>query len=65
MTDIFLTIVNMSISAAWLVLAVLALRLLLRRAPRWISVLLWGIVELEKCGSLSGAQMRGPLLGLV
>ncbi len=47
MTDIFLTIVNMSISAAWLVLAVLALRLLLRRAPRWISVLLWGIVAVR------------------
>ncbi|MCI8691951.1 MAG: hypothetical protein HFH91_04280 [Lachnospiraceae bacterium] len=47
MTDIFLTIVNMSISAAWLVLAVLALRLLLKRAPRWISVLLWGIVAVR------------------
>ena len=34
-------------------------------ARRDISFLLWGIVELEKCGSLSGAQMRGPLLGLV
>ena len=47
MTDIFLIIVNMSISAVWLVLAVLALRLLLKRTPRWISVLLWGIVAVR------------------
>lgn len=47
MTELFLKIVNMSISATWLVLAVLVLRLLLRRAPRWISVLLWGIVAVR------------------
>lgn len=47
MTDIFLKIVNMSISAAWTVLAVLILRLLIRKAPKWINVLLWGIVALR------------------
>ena len=44
MSDIFLKIVNMSISASWLVLAVLILRLLLKKAPKWVNVLLWGIV---------------------
>ena len=34
----------MSISAGYLVLAVLLIRLLLKKAPRWLSVLLWGIV---------------------
>ena len=47
MTDLFLKIINMSISATWLVLAVLALRLLLKKAPKWIHVLLWGMVALR------------------
>ncbi len=44
MSEFFLTIVNMSIAASWMVLAVLLLRLLLKKAPKWIAVLLWGIV---------------------
>ncbi len=47
MTEFFLTIVNMSISASWIVLAVLLLRLLLKKAPKWITVLLWGIVAVR------------------
>ena len=47
MTEFFLTVVNMSISASWIVLAVLLLRLLLKRAPKWIIVLLWGIVAIR------------------
>lgn len=44
MTELFLKIVNMSISASWLILAVLLLRLVFRKAPKWVNVLLWGIV---------------------
>ncbi len=44
LSDLFLKLANMSISASWLVLVVLVLRLALKRAPRWLSVLLWGIV---------------------
>lgn len=47
MTEFFLKIVNMSISASWIVLAVLLLRLLLKKAPKWINVILWGIVGLR------------------
>ncbi len=47
MSEIFLKIVNMSISASWIVLTVLLLRLLLKRAPKWITVLLWGIVGIR------------------
>lgn len=47
MTGLFLKIINMSISASWLILAVLLLRFLLKKAPRWIHVLLWGIVALR------------------
>ena len=44
MEELFLSIVNMSISAGWTVLAVLILRLFLKKAPKWITVLMWGIV---------------------
>lgn len=47
MSELFLKIVNMSISAGWVVLAVLILRLLLRKAPKWITVLMWGIVAVR------------------
>jgi len=47
MSEAFLKLVNMSISASWLVLAVLVLRLILKKAPKWVSVLLWGIVALR------------------
>ena len=39
-----ITIFNMSITASWLILAVVLLRLVLKKAPRWILVLLWGLV---------------------
>ena len=44
MTELFLEIINMSLSATCLVLAVLLLRFLLKKAPKWINVLLWGLV---------------------
>lgn len=44
MNEAFLNVLNMSIAASWLILAVLLLRFVLKRAPRWIAVLLWGIV---------------------
>ena len=47
MSDLFLKIVNMSISASWLVVAVLILRLVLKKAPKWVNVLLWGIVAVR------------------
>lgn len=47
MTDIFLKSVNMGIAAGWLVLAVMILRLLLRRAPKQLMFALWGIAALR------------------
>ena len=47
MSEIFLKIINMSISASYIVLAVLLLRLLLKKAPKWITVVLWGIVAVR------------------
>lgn len=47
MNAVFIKIVNMSISAGWLILAVLVLRFLLKRAPKWVNVLLWGIAAVR------------------
>jgi len=44
MERLFLKLFNMSISAGWLILAVLLLRLVLKKAPRWTVCLLWAIV---------------------
>lgn len=44
MTTLMLKLINMSLTASWLILAVIAARLLLKRAPRWMTVLLWGLV---------------------
>lgn len=44
MTELFLQFFNMSISAVWVILAVLLLRLMFTKAPKWIAVSLWGIV---------------------
>ena len=47
MSTLFLRILNFSLVAGWLILAVLLLRVLLKKAPRWISCLLWALVALR------------------
>lgn len=47
MEAVFLKLVNMSITASWLVLAVIAVRLVFRKAPKWLLCLLWGLVALR------------------
>ena len=47
MSAVFLKILNLSYSASWLILAVVAVRLLLKKAPKWISCVLWALVALR------------------
>ncbi len=47
MAELFLKILNMSITAGWIVLAVIILRLLLKKSSKWIRVLLWGVVGIR------------------
>lgn len=44
MGDVFLQLFNTGITACWVILAVLLLRLLLNKAPKWIRLPLWAIV---------------------
>lgn len=47
MEAVFLKLVNFSIAAGWLVLAVVVLRWMFRKAPRWIFCVLWALVALR------------------
>ncbi|MDO4419869.1 MAG: M56 family metallopeptidase [Ruminococcus sp.] len=47
MNDTFLTILNLSITASIVVVAVLLLRLGMKKAPKWISAALWVFVGLR------------------
>ncbi len=47
MEALFLRLLNTALVSTWLVLAVLLLRLLLRRAPKWARVALWGVVAVR------------------
>lgn len=47
MTAVFLKLFNLSVAAGWVVLAVLFLRLCLKKSPRWITCVLWSIVALR------------------
>ena len=44
---IFIQLYNMSVSAGWLILAVIVLRLFMRKAPRWICCVLWAMVAVR------------------
>lgn len=46
-TTLFIKVLNLSLSAGWIVLFVLALRLLLKKAPKWINCLWWLLVGLR------------------
>lgn len=47
MSELFLDVFNMSITASYLVLAVVVARLLLKKAPKWINCLLWALVGIR------------------
>ena len=53
MGDIFLKLLNLSITASWLILAVLCIRLIFRKIPKWITCLLWGVVAIRLIFPLS------------
>lgn len=44
MSELFLKFLNISITAGWLVLAILLMRTILKKAPKWINCMMWGIV---------------------
>lgn len=51
--DLFLAILDMSYAAGWLMAAVIFLRVLIRKAPRWMICLLWALVAVRLVCPLS------------
>ncbi len=47
MGDIFLSLLNISITAGWLILAVILLRFLFKKAPKTLNFILWALVALR------------------
>ncbi len=47
MEKLFLELLNRSITAGWLILAVILVRLLFRRAPKWVTGCLWLLVAVR------------------
>jgi hypothetical protein len=47
MEKLFLELLNRSIAAGWLILAVIFLRLLFRRTPKWVTGILWLLIAVR------------------
>lgn len=47
MTNLFLKLLNMSITAGWLVLVILLLRIFLQNVPKWLFPALWSLVGIR------------------
>lgn len=47
MEAVFIKVLNMSMTASWLILAVILLRFLLKKAPKWIMCILWAFVAVR------------------
>jgi beta-lactamase regulating signal transducer with metallopeptidase domain len=53
MEELFICLLNRSITAGYVILAVILLRLFLKKAPKWISCALWALVGLRLLFSFS------------
>lgn len=47
LSGIFLKLINMSVSACWIILAVVLVRFVFRKSPKWINCLLWALVAIR------------------
>lgn len=53
MTDVFIKILNMGMTASYLILVVIVLRFLLYKVPKWIRMILWGLVGIRLIVTIS------------
>ena len=44
MSEVFISILNMSLTASYVIILVMLVRLILKKAPKFISYILWGVV---------------------
>ncbi len=60
MEMIFLNVFNRSLAAGWLILAVIVVRLLLKKAPRRLSCVLWAVVAVRLLMSVFSGKLVQP-----
>lgn len=53
MEAVFLKVLNLGLSGTWMILAVMLIRAVFRKAPRWAICLLWGLAALRLCCPVS------------
>lgn len=58
MSRIFSDVLQMSIVAAWMIPIVMVFRLLLKRAPKWVNLVLWGLVGLRLVPFCAGEPVQ-------
>ena len=58
MEDLFIHVLNISITASFLVLAIILYRLFAKKAPKWVSVLLLGVVNYRNQHDLKAKPIR-------
>ena len=56
-TAFFRTVLDMSITGSWVILAVMLTRFLLKRAPKWLSYGLWAVAGFRLCCPVSFAAV--------
>jgi len=59
MSELFLFVLNMSLTASYVILFVMLIRLLLKKAPKVISYTLWGVVAFRLIITFSFCFWRG------
>lgn len=47
MESVFLNLVNLSVNASYLAIAIVLLRFILKKSPKWVNCLLWGLLGLR------------------
>ncbi len=47
MDKLFLVILNNTLVAGWMILAVIVFRFICKKAPKWVNCLLWGLVGIR------------------
>lgn len=47
MSDIFLKLLNLSITTSWLIFAIIIIRSMLKKAPKWMNCALWALVAIR------------------
>jgi beta-lactamase regulating signal transducer with metallopeptidase domain len=58
MNYIFLTVLNNALSVSWLIIAVILIRFVFKKTPKWIMCIMWGLVALRLIMPFANIQLE-------